>query len=44
MPLPTLPLNWCSWDRPNLSELSIIITEALGMLTPTSMTVVAISI
>ena len=40
-PRPTRPRNWCSWANPNRSAFSIIITEALGTFTPTSMTVVA---
>ena len=39
-PLPTRPLSWCNWLRPNRSAFSIIITEAFGTFTPTSITVV----
>ena len=43
-PLPTRPLNWCSWASPNLFAFSIIIKFALGKSIPTSMTVVDTSI
>ena len=39
-PLPTLPLNWWSWDKPYLFAFSITITLALGKSIPTSITVV----
>ena len=40
LPLPTLPLNWCNWDKPNLFEFSIIMRLAFGKSIPTSITVV----
>ena len=39
-PRPTRPRSWWSWERPNRSACSTIITVALGTSTPTSMTVV----
>jgi len=39
-PLPTLPLNWCNWDRPNLLAFSIMIKFAFGKSIPTSIIVV----
>ena len=42
-PLPTLPLNWCNCAKPNLSAFSITIMFAFGTSTPTSITVVEIS-
>ena len=43
LPRPTRPRSWCSCDRPRRSAFSMIISEALGTSTPTSMTVVATS-
>jgi hypothetical protein len=40
-PRPTRPRSWWSWESPNRSACSIIITVALGTSTPTSITVVA---
>src|SRR5690554_98766 len=42
-PRPTRPRNWCSWARPSRSGFSMIISDALGTSTPTSITVVATS-
>ena len=39
-PRPTLPLNWWSWESPNLFAFSITITLALGKSIPTSIIVV----
>ena len=39
-PRPTLPLNWCNCDNPNLLAFSIMITLALGKSIPTSIIVV----
>ena len=44
MPRPTLPLNWWSWDSPNLFAFSIIIKFAFGKSIPTSITVVETNI
>ena len=43
-PLPTLPLNWCNCESPNLFAFSMIIKFALGKSIPTSITVVETSI
>ena len=40
-PRPTRPRSWCSWARPKRSACSMIMTEAFGTSTPTSITVVA---
>ena len=40
-PRPTRPRNWWSWESPKRWASIITITEALGTLTPTSITVVA---
>ena len=40
LPRPTLPRSWCSCAAPKRSALMMVMMVALGMFTPTSMTVV----
>jgi hypothetical protein len=43
LPRPTRPRSWCSCAKPSRSAFSMIISEAFGTSTPTSITVVATS-
>ena len=42
-PRPMRPRSWCSWDSPNCPASEMIISDAFGTSTPTSITVVETS-